>query len=238
MNPFDLVGMRIDVLDTSAAGCFWADLLAGSMVVDSRGDVTVEPPEASGYPLFFCATDTPKLGQNRIHVDLTTESQEAMSATLRRARELGARNADVGQSPDESHQVLADPEGNEFCLIEPDNEFLAGTGTIGAINCDGSRAVGHFWSTVLGWPLVWDHDEETAIQAPSGGTKITWSGPPLMSRTGRDRVRLVVSTTGDLEVAAAQLEGWGATRAHEPSTGPERTLLDPDGNEFHLQMRA
>ena len=39
--------------------------------------------------------------------------------------------------------------------------FLADTGVIGAINCDGTQALGYFWSEVLGWPLVWDEDEET-----------------------------------------------------------------------------
>ena len=48
------------------------------------------------------------------------------------------------------------------------------------MNCDGTKELGHFFSAVLGWPLVWDQDEEIAIQAPTGdGPKITWSGPPL-----------------------------------------------------------
>ena len=60
--------------------------------------------------------------------------------------------------------VLADPEGNEFCVIEPGNNFLADTGFIGALSSDGTQEVGYFWSEALGWPLVWDQDEETAIQ--------------------------------------------------------------------------
>jgi hypothetical protein len=52
---------------------------------------------------------------------------------------LGARRIDVGQRPEEGHVVLADPEGNEFCVIEPDNNFLADCGFIGALACDGGR---------------------------------------------------------------------------------------------------
>ena len=60
--------------------------------------------------------------------------------------------------------VLADPEGNEFCVIEPGNNFLADCGFIGALAGDGSQEVGYFWSEALGWPLVWDQDQETAIR--------------------------------------------------------------------------
>jgi glyoxalase superfamily protein len=56
-----------------------------------------------------------------------------------RALELGARHLDVGRLPEEGHVVLADPEGNEFCVIEPGNGFLAGCGFIGALACDGSQ---------------------------------------------------------------------------------------------------
>ena len=69
--------------------------------------------------------------------------------------------------------MLADPEGNEFCVIEPGNEFLADCGFFGALACDGSQEVGYFWSQALGWPLVWDQDQETAIRSPHGGPKIT-----------------------------------------------------------------
>jgi hypothetical protein len=65
--------------------------------------------------------------------------------------------------------VLADPEDNEFGVIEPGNNFLADCGFIGALACDGSQAVGYFWSEALGRPLIWDQDQETAIRSPRGG---------------------------------------------------------------------
>ena len=113
--------------------------------------------------------------------------------TVERLVELGARHIDIGQGPDDEHVVLADPEGNEFCVIEPDNNFLAGCGRLGSITCDGTREVGYFWSEALGWPLVWDQDEETAIRAPDGtGPFITW-GPPLAPKIGKNRLHLDIA---------------------------------------------
>ena len=59
-------------------------------------------------------------------------------------------------------------------MIEPGNSFLAGCGLLAELACDGTAAVGRFWSQALGWPLVWDEEEQTAIQSPLGGTKIAW----------------------------------------------------------------
>ncbi len=145
---------------------------------------------------------------------------------------LGGAHIDVGQQPDEPHVVLADPEGNELCVIPPDNNFLAGTGQVGELSCDGSRAVGVFWSEALGWPLVWDEDEETAIQSPAGGTKVSWGGPPRLPLHGsRDRLRLDV-VADDPEAEAERLVGLGATRVDE------RQFQDPDGNDFGLRPAA
>ena len=89
--------------------------------------------------------------------------------------------------------MLADPEGNELCVIEPDNSFLAGCGRLGSITCDGTPEVGYFWSAALGWPLVWDQDEETAIRAPDGtGPFITW-GPPVAPKLGKNRLHLDIA---------------------------------------------
>ena len=73
--------------------------------------------------------------------------------------------------------MLADPGGNELCVIEPQNRFLAGTRALGELTCDGTRDVG-LSGAGRRWPLVWDQDQETAIQSPLGGTKISWGGPP------------------------------------------------------------
>ena len=73
------------------------------------------------------------------------------------------------------------------------NSFLADCGFIGALSCDGSQEVGYFWSEALGWPLVWDQNEETAIRSRRGGPKITWGGPPVNPKTGKNRLHFDVA---------------------------------------------
>jgi hypothetical protein len=168
---------------------------------------------------------------------LTSTSLEDQQQTVARALRLGARHIDIGQRGDEGHVVLADPEVNEFCVIEPGNSFLADCGSIGAVNCDGSQEVGYFWSEALEWPLVWDRDQETAIQSPIGGSKITWSGPPLMPRTGKDRLRFDIAppVDGDQQTEVDRLVSLGAARI-EIGQGEVSwvAMADPDGNEFRV----
>lgn len=233
MAAVEFVGIRFDAHDADRVAAFWAQILSWRLQARQDGAIAAVPQAHSSYPLIVTAADTPKHGQNRIHFDLTTTSAQAMQDLISRALGLGGAHVDVGQSADEPHTVLADPEGNEFCVIPPETTFLANTGAIGAINCDGSHSVGHFWSTVLGWPLVWDQDEETAIQSPIGGSKITWSGPPLMPRRGRDRLRFQLSALDPLPVVVEDLLSLGATLGNAPT--PEQAVMrDPDGNEFHL----
>jgi predicted enzyme related to lactoylglutathione lyase len=127
---------------------------------------------------------------------------------------------------------LSDPDGNELCVIEAGNGYLAGCGPLGEAACDGTRAVGVFWHRALGWPLVWDQDEETAIQAPAGGTKVAWGGPPVAPKHGRNRQRFDL-VTDDLEPEVARLVSLGATHITQGDGRAE--LADPDGNEFSLR---
>jgi hypothetical protein len=168
-----------------------------------------------------------------MHFDLTSQTPEEQQATVARALDLGARHLDIGQGPDADHVVLADPEGNEFCVIPAGNDFLAGCGFLGALSSDGTREVGYFWAEALGWPLVWDQDEETAIQSPRGGTKISWGGPPVAPKLGKNRLHLDLAPTGDQLLEVERLVTLGASRLdtgmHEPGSV---VLADPDGNEL------
>ena len=128
--------------------------------------------------------------------------------------------------------MLGDPEGNELCVIEPGNKFLAGCGFLGEIACVGTREVGLFWSEALGWPLVWDQDQETAIQSPHGGTKVAWGWPAPESRPVITRQRFDLVADGDLDGGGrpAGLAG-GHSAAVSPRTA-HSCSTDPDGNEF------
>jgi hypothetical protein len=230
-----LHALCFDALNPSRLAHFWVGVL-GWELAGGPGDGIVPPPgDDTGFGMRFLPTRRPKAGQNRMHFDLTSTSLEDQRQTVERSLALGARHIDVGQRPEEGHVVLADPEGNEFCVIEPGNRFLAECGFIGALACDGSQQVGYFWSAALGWPLVWDQDEETAIRSPRGGPKITWGGPPLAPKTGKNRLHfdLAPPAGGDQEAEVGRLIALGAARA-DVGQGEAGwvVMTDPDGNEF------
>ena len=234
-----LVALCFDANEPRRLARFWAEALHWDVVEESDDTIGLEPTDGTRFRILFLPVAAKKgAGQNRLHLDLTTTSIDDQNATVEALVELGGRHIDIGQSPDASHVVLADPEGNEFCVIEPSNNFLAGCGRLGAINCDGTRAVGYFWSEVLGWPLVWDQDEETAIREPDGtGPLITWSGPPLMPKFGKNRLHLDIAPLdgGDLRAEVDRLISYGATRADFGEGDVDWVgMADPDGNEFRV----
>ncbi|MFJ8863768.1 VOC family protein [Streptomyces sp. NPDC102451] len=215
---------------------FWSGVLGWEPAGGPDDDVAILPPDSTGFRIRFLPSQEPKTGQNRAHFDLTSASPEGQQQTVARALEFGGKHIDVGQRPEEGHVVLADPDGNEFCVIEAGNKFLADTGFIGALACDGTQEVGYFWSKALQWPLVWDQDQETAIQSPDGGTKITWGGPPVAPKTGPNRLRfeLALPADADQEAEVDRLLSLGATRAGT-GDGSQVLMLDPDGNEFSVR---
>ncbi|HWO51761.1 MAG TPA: VOC family protein [Ornithinibacter sp.] len=232
----DLVALAIDANDPRRVAEFWAGVL-GWELDDSGAVIGLLPADDTGFRLRFPRTLEPKVGANQFHFDIRSESPEQQRETVARALALGGRHHDVGQLPEEEHVVLADPEGNEFCVIEAGNNFLADSGFIGALSGDGSQATGYFWSAALDWPLVWDQDEETAIRSPHGGPKVTWGGPPLTPKTGKERVHLHLAppADGDQQLEADRLVALGARRADIGQGSVDWVVLaDPDGHEFCL----
>ena len=212
---------------------FWGDLLGWE--VDSPAGTELRPTDDTGFGLRFVGSAPPRVGLNQVHLHLTSAEPGDQWLTVQRALDLGARHLDVGQLPDEDHVVLADPDGNEFCVIEAGNTWLTGCGFLGELACDGTAEVGRFWAAALGWPLVWDQDGETAIRSPHGGPKIAWGGPPLNERHGPNRMVFdLVATDGDLGAEVDRLVSLGAT-AVERREGTV-VLADPDGNEFRLSL--
>lgn len=217
---------------------FWSGVLGWELASAPEDGAAILPPGPAGFRIRFLPGQEPKTGQNRAHFDLTSSSPEDQRQTVDRALELGGKHIDVGQLPEDGHVVLADPDGNEFCVIEPGNKFLADTGVIGALACDGTQEVGYFWSKALRWPLVWDQDQETAIQSPHGGTKLTWGGPPVAPKAGTNRLyfELALPADADGDAEIDRLISLGATRAGiSEDEGDTILMLDPDGNEFSVK---
>jgi catechol-2,3-dioxygenase len=215
---------------------FWARVLGREVVQEADG--ALAPGDDTQLSLRFVASHAEKLPRNYLHLHLTSTSLADQQQTVAKALELGASHLDIGQRPEEAHVVLADPEGYAFDVIEPGNNFLAGCGFLGELACDGTREVGLFWSEALCWPLVWDQDEQTAIQSPRGGTKVawdTWGGPPWRPREARNRQRfdLAPPVHGDLQAEVERLIALGAVPLGVGEDGAV-TLTDPDGNEFRV----
>ena len=227
-----LEAVTFEVADADAVAAFWAGLLDRQILAEPGG--VLVPGDKVQVGLRFVTSDSKQVGPRRLHLHLTSSSPEHQQRTVETALRLGGRHIDVGQGPDDPHVVLADPGGNELCVIEPGNNYLAGTGYLGEVTCDGTRDVGLFWRDALGWPLVWDENEQTAVQSPHGGTKISWDswgGPPVERKTGRNRQRFDLVTAGPTS-EAERLVSLGATRLSDLPDGI--ALADPDSNEFRL----
>jgi predicted enzyme related to lactoylglutathione lyase len=230
-----LIALGFDANDPLRLARFWVEALRWELDDDTPDAIALVPTDNTSFRIEFQAVQERKAGKNRMHLDLTTSSIDDQKQTVERLVQLGARRIDIGQGPDAAHVVLADPEGNELCVIEPDNAFLAGCGRLGSITCDGSPAAGHFWSQALGWPLVWDQNEETAIRAPDGsGPFITW-GPPVAPKIAKNRLHLDLAPPdqGDQRAEVDRLVALGATRVDIGQGDVDWVVMaDPDGNEF------
>ncbi|MEU8263216.1 VOC family protein [Micromonospora sp. NPDC048999] len=233
-----LLAVTFDAHDPARVARFWAGVL-GREVVEDVGGGALLPGDDTQLGLRFVPGRVEQVGPSRrLHLHLTSASLADQQHTVATALGLDGGHLDVGQRPEEGHVVLADPEGNEFCVIEPGNKFLAGCGLLGEVACDGTREVGLFWSEVLGWPLVWDQDQETAIQSPHGGTKVAWGGPPVAAKEVRNRQRFdLAPANGDQQAEVDRLVALGATRLEVGEDGAVM-LADPDGNEFCVRKDA
>jgi len=234
---------RLDALcfaanDPVRLATFWSAALGWEVHHEASDDMELVPTDGTRFGIVFRPTLAAKRGKNRIHLDLTSTSIADQEATVRRLIDLGARRVDIGQGPDAPHTVLADPEGNELCVVGPNN-FVADGGFIGSITCDAAGpAVGYFWSEVLGWPLVWDQDDETAIRAPDGVGQFITFGPPLPPKVGRNRVTLDIAAAVDTSAEVDRLVALGATRLEIGDRDAGRAVLaDLDGNEFSVVPR-
>jgi len=229
-----LLAVCFDAHDPLRLARFWSGVLGWEMAHDPGDGVALVPNDDTGFGLRFLPAQERKSGQNERHFHLTSTSLDDQQQTVARTLGLGARHIDIGQRPDESYVVLADPEGNEFCVIEPGNRHLAGCGFLGELTCAGTREVGFFWSEALGWPLVLDEGPQTAIRSPHGGPKISWDAESLR-QTGKIRLHfeLAPPVHGDQQEEVDRLASLGATRVDNGQGEVGRLVMaDPDGREF------
>lgn len=111
----------IDTADPAGLATFWESALGWRRTYEKADQVVLEPPADSPEDgivpdLLFLRVPEDKAGKNRLHFDLRPKDQ---AAEVQRLEALGARRADVGQKAEVSWVVMADPAGNEFCVLLP-----------------------------------------------------------------------------------------------------------------------
>jgi len=109
-----LYTMVVDSRDPKALAEWWVQVLDWRIVFEAPDEVVVAKDDDTYPALIFVPVPESKMVKNRLHIDLAPDDRDE---EVRRIEALGATRVDVGQSPDKSWVVLADPEGNEFCVL-------------------------------------------------------------------------------------------------------------------------
>lgn len=111
-----LYNITIDAHDPRALAEFWRQVLDYQVAFEEPDEVGIEPPDDDAAPaLIFVPVPEDRIVKNRLHLDLAPDDQ---AAEVERLLGLGARRLDIGQG-NVSWVVMADPEGNEFCVLTP-----------------------------------------------------------------------------------------------------------------------
>ena len=238
--PLRPVQVNIKALDHLAVGRFWAEALGWSA---HSGETTyVGPVDGFVWPdpvavgVDVVTVPEPKTPtKNRVHLDLATTSLTHKAELVARLEAVGATPALGGQG-DGPGTFLADPEGNEFRVLEP-REIYRYTGPIAAVvvDCADPRAMARFWGGAMDWTLHEVTDDQAVLRSAEG------VGPYLefVRRHGvetvPDRVHLdLLPYPGDDKAAeVARLRALGATDLDLGQGDVSWTCLaDPEGHEF------
>ena len=124
----------VDCRDLKKQAAWWAEALDWKMIYESDDECVIIPSwvddqttgdvpwERQGPGMVFVPVAEGKTVKNRLHIDLAPHTSQDRDAEIARLEKLGATRVDVGQGPEVTWTVLADPEGNEFCVLSSRNE--------------------------------------------------------------------------------------------------------------------
>jgi hypothetical protein len=236
-----LVHLVIDANDPAKLARFWSGALDWEIEDEEPGEVDVSPagyhyPDPVALPLVFVAVPEPKTVKDRVHLDLASRSAEHQAELVARLRDLGATPVDIGQG-DVPWVVLADPEGNELCVLEPRPVYMD-TGPVAAVVVDSPdpAAAAGFWQRAAGWaPSGEWTDAFAALRSPQGvGPYLEFIRVPE-PKTVKDRIHLDVAPFAgeDRPAEVRVLQDAGAVRSDVGQGDVTWTVLaDPQGNEF------
>lgn len=234
-----LYSVVIDSTDPAALGRWWSEVLGWPVTFETLDEVSIEPSDddvCHDLALVFVPVPEPKTFKNRVHLDLASRSVTDQATIVERLLGLGANPADIGQD-DVSWVVLADPEGNELCVVEPGDRFDE-SGALEAIVVDAANPgrLARFWAEATGWHVAYESHMVASLRHPSGK-------PPALDlvhvddpKQGKNRVHLDVAPHAgdDQEVEVNRLLRLGARQA-DVGQGDDVTwvvLADPEDNEF------
>jgi hypothetical protein len=231
-----LENIGIDALDPQRLGRFWEQLLGCERLTDEPGIYETRMAVEGGPALDLClplVTDPTGLPP-RLHVDLLGGA--AQDDVVQRALSLGARHLDIGQR-DVPWVVLADPEGNPFCVME-ERDVYTGTGPIAALvleSADPDRDAS-LWSAISGWVDAPGIAPRT-LRHPSGRGPLLELTPERAPKDpgSKNRWHLDVRLEAgdDADAVAATIAAMGGRELH-PDWGdlPWRVYQDASGNEL------
>ncbi|UBU12598.1 VOC family protein [Nonomuraea gerenzanensis] len=242
-----LVQVNFKAGDDSALGRFWAQALGWRMSSEAPGVTNLEPegfdwPDPGAFYLDLVAVPDPETVRYRVHLDLATTSPAHQAELVARLKELGATPADVGQG-DVPWAVLADPEGNVFCVLEP-REIYRDTGPIAAVvvDCADPRAMARFWGQALDATVHEVSDDLARLRSPKGaGPYLEFLRTTPGERSVRNRIHLdlLPDPIDGQEAEVSRLRALGAVPADVGQGDVSwRVLADQEGNEFCVLGRG
>ena len=237
-----LVQITMKARDDAALGAFWAAALGWQISSEGPGVTNIEPrnfvyPDPVAVCVDLVASPEPKTAKNRVHVDLATTSTAHQAEVVAHLKALGATPADVGQG-DVPWIVMADPEGNEFCVLDW-RDPVRDTGPIASVvvDCADPRVMARFWGEAMDWTVHKVTEHNAVLRSAHGvGPYLQFLRTPDV-KSGWNRVHLDLRSYpgDDPEAEAARLRALGATAVDLGDGEVSWTVLaDPEGNEFCL----
>jgi hypothetical protein len=221
-----------DARDPHRLGSFWAAALGAEPITDEPDGFEARLSLAGDAFLDLCfqRVAAPSTSPARLHPDLRGGARQR--AVVERLLGLGADHVDVGQG-EVPWVVLADPEGNAFCVME-EREAYRGSGPIAALPLDstdpGRDAL--FWSAITGWVAEEGTPGAATLRHPGGVGPLLEFCPEPEPKRGKNRLHLDVRReAGDGDVTERLLD-MGARSVDVPAGLPWLGFVDPSGNEF------
>ena len=230
-----LENLVMDATEPQRLGRFWEAALGGERLTDEPDGFETRLTVEGGPVLDLCLQRVPEPSSEppRLHLDLFGGA--ARDQVVERLLGLGARHLDIGQR-DVPWVVLADPEGNAFCVMG-DRPAYADTGPIAGLPLDSADPDrdARFWSWLTGWTAAGDASAPTLRHPSLRGPLLALCSEPAAKGTAKNRLHLDIRLEAEDDpdgIAGGIAERGG--RELDPNWGelPWRIYTDPSGNEF------